>query len=63
MWRDIALANRKNLSQALGAFILGLQDFSRALDAGDAQAIASFFETAKQRRDNWSGGHWACRTE
>jgi len=63
MWRDIALANRKNLAEALGAFMLRLQDFSRALEAGDAQAIAGFFETAKQRRDNWSGSRWACGTE
>jgi prephenate dehydrogenase len=63
IWRDIALANRKNLVQALGAFMLRLQDFSRALEAGDPQAIAVFFETAKQRRDNWPGSRWACCTE
>jgi prephenate dehydrogenase len=54
MWRDIALANRKNLSHALETFMQELQAFNRALKAGDAQAIARFFETAKQRRDGWS---------
>jgi prephenate dehydrogenase len=63
MWRDIALANRKNLSQALRTFMLGLEEFTRALDAGDAQALAGFFETAKQRRDEWSGGRWASCAE
>ena len=41
MWRDIALANRKNLSRALETFTAGLQDFRRALKSGDAQAIRS----------------------
>jgi prephenate dehydrogenase len=63
MWRDIALANRKNLTQALRTFMLGLEDFNRALEAGDAQAIAAFFETAKQRRDNWSESRCASCAE
>jgi prephenate dehydrogenase len=53
MWRDIALANRKNLSQSLDAFISGLQKFQRALNKSDAKAISKFLETAKARRDNW----------
>jgi prephenate dehydrogenase len=63
MWRDIAMANRKNLSQALRTFILGLEDFDRALQAGDARAIAAFFSTAKQRRDDWSETRWASGAE
>ncbi len=54
MWRDIALANRRNLCCALQTFMLGLQEFHRALEAGDARAIAAFFQTAKHRRDGWS---------
>ena len=62
MWRDIALANRENLSQALRTFMLGLQDFIRALEAADAPALAAFFETAKQRRDQWSASRCgSCR--
>ena len=53
MWRDIALTNRKYLNQALGRFISELGKFQAVLQRGDAKAIASFFETAKRRRDHW----------
>jgi prephenate dehydrogenase len=56
MWRDIALANRKNLSRALETFTHGLQNFRRALKSGDAQAVSRFFEQARERRDLWSKG-------
>ncbi|HZQ47903.1 MAG TPA: prephenate dehydrogenase/arogenate dehydrogenase family protein [Verrucomicrobiae bacterium] len=55
MWRDIALANRKNLSRVLGVFIEDLQEFRLALENGDLKAIEEFFEKAKQRRDKWCG--------
>ena len=54
MWRDIALANRKNLSRALESFTDGLQGFRRALKSRDAQAVSRFFEKARERRDLWS---------
>ena len=54
MWRDIALANRRNLSRALEVFTQGLQEFRRALRRGDAEAVASFFEQARERREQWS---------
>lgn len=53
MWRDIALANRKNLSKAVNQFIGELQNFQRALAKQDEKAVTKFFETAKQRRDDW----------
>jgi prephenate dehydrogenase len=53
MWRDIALANRKNLGRVLGVFIEDLQEFQLALERGDATAIEEFFAKAKQRRDQW----------
>jgi prephenate dehydrogenase len=53
MWRDIALANRGNLSRSLDAFICELQKFQRALKKSDAKAISKCLETAKARRDNW----------
>lgn len=56
MWRDIALANRKNLSHALERFAAGLRNFSRALKSGNAQAVSKFFEQARERRDRWSKG-------
>lgn len=55
MWRDIALANRKNLGRVLGVFIEDLQEFRLALENGDVKAIEEFFEKAKQRRDKWCG--------
>jgi prephenate dehydrogenase len=53
MWRDIALTNRKQIGRALTGFIAELNKFQAALKRGDTKAIAKFFETAKQRRDNW----------
>jgi prephenate dehydrogenase len=53
MWRDIALANRKNLSRSLDTFIADLHKFQRSLKKSDAKAVSKFFATAKARRDNW----------
>lgn len=53
MWRDIALANRRNLSRALDAFVGEVRGFQRALSKSDTKAVAEFFETAKARRDRW----------
>jgi prephenate dehydrogenase len=53
MWRDIALANRKNLGRVLGVFIEDLQEFQLALERGDVRAIEEFFGNAKLRRDEW----------
>ena len=51
MWRDISLANRRNLSRVLGVFIEDLEEFRRALDEGDARVVEEFFQSAKARRD------------
>ncbi|MFO1497717.1 MAG: prephenate dehydrogenase/arogenate dehydrogenase family protein [Verrucomicrobiota bacterium] len=53
MWRDIAMANRKNLARVLGVFIEDLQEFQLALERGDTKVIQEFFATAKHRRDEW----------
>jgi len=53
MWRDIALANRRNLKRALDGFIADLGKLQRSLAKADAKAVTSFFEIAKQRRDDW----------
>lgn len=53
MWRDICLANRKNLTRVLGVFIEDLQEFQLALENEDVKTIEEFFEKAKQRRDAW----------
>lgn len=54
MWRDIALANRKNLLRALDAFVKDLETFRFALAKGNDEAVAKFFEKAKRRRDEWA---------
>lgn len=54
MWRDIALANRKNLLGAIDSFVHGLAGLKRALERGDAEAVSRFFEQAKSSRDRWS---------
>jgi len=56
MWRDIALANRKNLSQSVDALVAELKKFQTALKKGDAKAVEKFFAIAKERRDNWCAG-------
>ena len=56
MWRDIALANRKNLAKSVDGFISELQKLQRILKKPDAKAVAKIFETAKLRRDNWCAG-------
>jgi prephenate dehydrogenase len=53
MWRDIAVANRHNLAKSLDCFIVELKAFRQTLAKADAKAITRFFETAKQRRDDW----------
>ena len=54
MWRDIALSNREQLADALGAFIGELQQLQRDIAAGDSSALETFYQTAKQRRDAWN---------
>ena len=63
MWRDICLANRKNLSRVLGVFIESLEEFRHTLDSGDGAAVEEFFLKAKERRDNWSHGPDFCPPE
>ena len=54
MWRDIAGANRKNLSRALGKLVANLSHFKRALEKEDDRTITNFLEEAKKRRDTWA---------
>jgi prephenate dehydrogenase len=53
MWCDIALANRKNLSRSVDAFVSELKQFQRVLKKSDTKGISKFLKTAKARRDNW----------
>ena len=63
MWRDICVANRENLGRALGIFTERLQDFRRALDQQDAEAIDQLLTRAKERRDGWRGPNESSTTE
>jgi prephenate dehydrogenase len=53
MWRDIAMANRKNLARALEMFIRDLKKFQSLLKKGDEKAAEKFFQSGKLRRDAW----------
>lgn len=55
MWRDICLANRKNLARVLGVFVGDLQEFQLALENQDVKTIEEFLNQAKERRDAWQG--------
>lgn len=54
VWRDIALANRHNLSRVLGVYLEDLSEFRHALDTADAKGVEEFFVHAWQRRNGWS---------
>ena len=53
MWRDIAIANRRNIARALDRFSKELLEFKSALMKNDEAAIAKYFERAKSSRDKW----------
>ncbi|MEI8289447.1 MAG: prephenate dehydrogenase/arogenate dehydrogenase family protein [Verrucomicrobiota bacterium] len=59
MWRDIALANRKNVARSVEAFVGELKKFQTALHRNNVKAIERFFANAKARRDQWCAG---CRS-
>jgi prephenate dehydrogenase len=54
MWRDIAIANRRHLRKALAGYLRHLRNLDEMLERGDGDALAAFFERAKQLRDQWS---------
>lgn len=54
MWRDIAFANRVNLSRSISVLMEDLGEFRHALESGDENWIHEFFTQAKQRRDRWA---------
>jgi prephenate dehydrogenase len=53
MWRDIAMANRKNVSRSVDTFVAELKKFQSALKRNDEKSTENFFATAKARRDSW----------
>lgn len=63
MWRDISLANRKNISHSVDAFVKELKKFQAALKKGDAAAVENYFTSAKSRRDKWLAKTTSVSTE
>ena len=53
MWRDIAMANRRNLARALERFTKQVEAFKRDLVTGNERAVSKYFERAKKGRDRW----------
>ncbi len=53
MWRDIALANRAELSKAMTSYIERLRLLQEAIDRRDGPAIERLLRAAKERRDQW----------
>lgn len=54
MWRDIVLANRSQILEAMHQFVGDLRDFAGLLEQNDPAAIENFFREAKTRRDAWA---------
>ena len=51
LWRDICLSNDNQLAAALRAMTGALDEFARALERGDADALLDLLDRAKRRRD------------
>jgi 3-phosphoshikimate 1-carboxyvinyltransferase len=54
MWRDIALANREALLEAIDAFDSHLAVLRAAIAAGDGEALLQTFTSAKAARDGFA---------
>ena len=50
LWRDICVSNADSLSKAVGSFQAFLEDFKKALEARDEEAVKRFFEQAREIR-------------
>ena len=53
MWRDIEMANRKNLIHALDLFIRHLKSARTLIASRNPRLIENFLKEAKERRDRW----------
>lgn len=54
VWRDICLANREELLEAITHFDSSLQALRTSLDAGDGDALEQIFIDAKNARDRFT---------
>lgn len=55
MWRDISVANREALAQALERYLQDLEGLLAAVRAGDAERLEQVFRHAKAVRDRFAG--------
>lgn len=53
MWRDVSLNNRHNLLAELDAYATELTQLRHAVENGDGQELHSYFEKARQLRNDW----------
>jgi len=53
MWRDIALANRRYIRQALASYLRQLVKLDTMLKHGEGDRLAACFQKAKTLRDAW----------
>jgi prephenate dehydrogenase len=55
IWRDISIANRKNLANSISKVIHDLRKLQNDLERKkvNAKAVSTFFQRAKRQRDNW----------
>lgn len=55
MWRDICLANRKAILNAMADFSVHMAELARAIEAEDGEAVEAVFRRAKEARDRFCG--------
>lgn len=53
MWRDICLANRQALMEAMDRYMADLQELREAVQTGDGERLESVFSHAKATRDRF----------
>ena len=51
MWRDIVLTNREAIVEALGLFRGALEEFERAIGAGDVAGFEEIFNRGRAMRE------------
>ncbi|MBX3747831.1 MAG: prephenate dehydrogenase/arogenate dehydrogenase family protein [Verrucomicrobiae bacterium] len=56
MWRDIGLANRRALLEALDRFERSVGGLRQALAAGDAEGLGEALRGIRERREEWGRG-------
>lgn len=55
MWRDIAMANRHAILEAIRGLDRSLDDLREALEQGDPDRIEEYLRVARDRREAWRG--------